>query len=155
VYQVTMDFHDHYCSASEVGSIWDPDISLFALWIGINELAFLILRQITSPLTYGLYSVQFSYLEPHPYVIILQVLESYFRLIQELYRCGARRFLIINVPPTTRTPKMLSSDRWLRRLHEKVLHEFNRQLAQAVRVWRGDLDSVSVMHTLHQGKCDA
>jgi phospholipase/lecithinase/hemolysin len=143
VYQVTRDFCNHYCPASEVGPAWKADTSLFAIWIGINESAFLALRQLKSPLMTGFCSVHFSFLEPDRHAKLHQVLESYFRLVRELYSYGARRFLIINVPPTTRTPRMLSFDQSLQSLHKKAIDEFNWQLAQAVRNWRTDLDSVS------------
>lgn len=38
---------------------------------------------------------------------------------------------------------MLTLDQRCRSLHGKVVHEFNRQLAKAVRQWRTDLDSVN------------
>lgn len=51
VYQVTQVFGKQYCSSPEIGSRWNADHSLFALWFGINELAFPILRPLRSPLT--------------------------------------------------------------------------------------------------------
>jgi len=55
-------------------------------------------------------------------------MDSYFDLVHELYQCGARNFLLLNVPPVTRAPKMLLFPAWHREIHRKVVREFNQQL---------------------------
>ncbi|KAJ5519849.1 GDSL lipase/esterase [Penicillium fimorum] len=126
VYQVSRNFYPHYgCASFASSQEWTPDTSLFAIWIGIND-------------------IQFSYLDSDPYEKTPLVLESYFRLLHELYQCGARRFLLLNVPPASRTPKMLSRDPWHRYAHRKVVHEFNRQLQGAVSKWSIEHDDTSM-----------
>lgn len=125
VYQVTWDFRHHYCFQSGADGMWDGVTALFALWLGIND-------------------VERTYLDLDPNAKILAIMESYLRLIHELYDCGARRFLLINVPPITRSPKMLRLKQRNRRLHEKAVHNFNRQLAKAAQDWRRFLGSASI-----------
>lgn len=144
VYQVTWDFRHHYCFQSGADGMWDGVTALFALWLGINELAFLILPWSQALLTDDFCSVERTYLDLDPNAKILAIMESYLRLIHELYDCGARRFLLINVPPITRSPKMLRLKQRNRRLHEKAVHNFNRQLAKAAQDWRRFLGSVSL-----------
>ncbi|KAH8693799.1 GDSL lipase/esterase [Talaromyces proteolyticus] len=127
VYQISNDFRSHYCLSSFASSPrWSPDASLFTIWIGIND-------------------IQFSYQNTDPFGKIPLVLQSYFRLVEQLYECGARRFLIINVPPTTRTPKMLLFENWHRKIHQRVVTSFNRQLEQGVYHWRKQHKSASMV----------
>jgi hypothetical protein len=71
-------------------------------------------------------------------------MRSYFDLVHQLYECGARHFLVVNVPPTTRTPQMLLFEAWRRKIHRKVVEDFNRQLEDAVVEWRKEYPSVSL-----------
>ncbi|KAI9373908.1 hypothetical protein BJX61DRAFT_551898 [Aspergillus egyptiacus] len=117
VHQVSHSFEPHYCgSGSGSNPIWAPDAALFSLWFGINDI----------------YRV---YLEPNASDKVAFVMESYFRLVDKLYDCGARDFLIMNVPPVDRSPKILQLEAWKRPLFKKVLDEFNAQLAAAVMRW--------------------
>jgi hypothetical protein len=106
----------------------------------MSKLIYLCIQIDTLTLVIG--SIQFSYLDSDPYGKTPIVLESYFRLLHEMYRCGARRFLLLNVPPTSRTPQMLSGDPWHRYVQQKVVHEFNRQLQVAVFKWSREYHDV-------------
>jgi hypothetical protein len=57
---------------------WNADNSLFALWIGINDLS-----ESSSP---------------------VQPIRTLFQLMSDLYIAGARNFLLIDCPPIHRTP---------------------------------------------------
>lgn len=78
-------------------------------------------------------SIQFSYLDSEPYMKLPYIIDSYFQLVHKLYQCGARRFLILNVPPTTRTPKMLALPEWQREIHSKAVYQFNQRLGGRVK----------------------
>ncbi|KAL3447463.1 hypothetical protein BJX65DRAFT_307871 [Aspergillus insuetus] len=61
--------------------------------------------------------------------------ESYFDQLTKLHACGARSFILINVPPAHRTPKFLSESAWERRLYEASIRDFNFQLHAAALRW--------------------
>jgi hypothetical protein len=88
-------------------------------------------------------SIQLSYLDGDPYRRIPLVLDRYFQLLRELYECGARRFILLNVPPTNRTPSMLSRSSSHRDVLRKVIHSFNHQLQCAVFQWSRQHPDVS------------
>jgi phospholipase/lecithinase/hemolysin len=70
---------------------FDSATSLFAIWIGINDLVN-------------------SYLgDEQPSEINPDVIDRYQELVEELYDVGARNFLFINVPPVNRAPIVTQS----------------------------------------------
>ncbi|PLB46113.1 hypothetical protein P170DRAFT_449643 [Aspergillus steynii IBT 23096] len=117
VYQVTSDFNDYYCLSLEPSREWRPDTTLFGIWIGIND-------------------VLLSYMRDDPLEMISRILQSYLAVLDHLHECGARHFLLLNVPPTDRTPQMRWFEYWQRERHREVVVEFNRQLQAAVVGWR-------------------
>lgn len=63
---------------------------------------------------------------------LTELLVNYFQLIEDLYECGARRFIVINVPPTTRTPVNLSLRPKQRERHRRHTDEYNHRLKEGV-----------------------
>ncbi|PYH42255.1 SGNH/GDSL hydrolase family protein [Aspergillus saccharolyticus JOP 1030-1] len=119
VHQVSQQFQRQYCQSQTPPRAWAADAALFAIWIGIND-------------------VQYSYLSLNPVLQITAAMETYARLLQTLYECGARHFLIVNVPPITRTPHMLA-DRAERRVRQlTTIRMFNGLLLGMVRRWRSE-----------------
>ncbi|PLB54019.1 hypothetical protein P170DRAFT_344701, partial [Aspergillus steynii IBT 23096] len=117
-----LEFDTHYCSST----FWSPDTSMFAIWIGIND-------------------IDFSYLDNDPYSKFPSILESYFSMLLTLYDCGARHFMLINVPPTTRAPEMLDLDPLIRQKHDRAIREYNSQLQEGVRNWQNSHSDTSMM----------
>ncbi|ORY57702.1 hypothetical protein BCR35DRAFT_283930 [Leucosporidium creatinivorum] len=69
---------------------WQSNNTLFTLWFGINDIGF-------------------SYINDYSFPEILpQIGASYNAMISILYAAGARNFLILGVPPTQRTPLIMS-----------------------------------------------
>ncbi|PYI23166.1 hypothetical protein BO99DRAFT_419534 [Aspergillus violaceofuscus CBS 115571] len=122
VSQVREMFGRHYCrgAAGTTPDAWTEvaDAALFVIWVGIND-------------------VQFSYLSPNPLLQLTAALDTYSRLLTELHDCGARRFLVMNVPPTTRTPNMLTHSPRRRARHLTTVHLFNLLLERMVKRWAG------------------
>lgn len=85
-----------------------------------------------------------SYLNHHFPHSIHDILTSYSNLVQEIYDCGARHFLIFNIPPTTRTPQLLGKNSHRRRKHARFTNMYNGQLVQQVKQWTNLLDSVRI-----------
>ncbi|KAI7504431.1 carbohydrate esterase family 16 protein [Hortaea werneckii] len=69
---------------------WQANNTLFAIWIGINDVGNAY-TQANSSLVYPL------------------VMTEYTSLLDTLYQHGARNFLFINVPPVNRSPLTLSA----------------------------------------------
>ncbi|RAL15800.1 SGNH/GDSL hydrolase family protein [Aspergillus homomorphus CBS 101889] len=145
VYQVSYQFRQHYCVTSRTATetsappttpAWTTDAALFAIWIGIND-------------------VQFSYLSPDPILQITAALDTYAHLLQELYDCGARHFLVLNVPPITRTPQMLTYDEKRRARHLTTVKAFNLQLVEMVTRWRqANPDTTMVIYDVFASMSD-
>ncbi|RAH65254.1 SGNH/GDSL hydrolase family protein [Aspergillus aculeatinus CBS 121060] len=139
VSQIRGMFGKHYCrgaadttpettSLSATADAWTEiaDAALFVIWVGIND-------------------VQFSYLALHPLLQLTAALDTYFQLLTELYDCGARRFLVMNVPPTTRTPNMLTHGPIRRARHLTTVHIFNLLLERMVKRWARGFPDATVM----------
>ena len=64
---------------------WQPNTTLFATWLGIND-------------------VGNAYAQPNSSALFARVFNVYARLMATLYQHGARNFLLLNVPPVDRSP---------------------------------------------------
>ncbi|KAL4864864.1 hypothetical protein BDV12DRAFT_211353 [Aspergillus spectabilis] len=114
VYQISQSFRPHYCHASsesesEPGAHWSSDAALFTIWIGIND-------------------IHFIYLRPDYAQYIDFVLHRYLTLLDTLHHCRARDFLVINIPPIHRTPKILLLAPWQQRIYAAAIERYNHQL---------------------------
>lgn len=90
-------------------STWNSTNSIFMVWIGINDITLLSL----------LYSNDIDWnstLTPR--------FEQYFGLMDNLYNTGARKFLLVNIPPLDRAPM-------IRNHTEEIVENF----AQGVQVF--------------------
>lgn len=84
--QVLDEFFPTYASSPAIAP-WSTDDTLFAVFIGIND-------------------VGNSYFEGVPATTTLndEIFDVYSGLVQMLYNTGARNFLFLNVPPVDRSP---------------------------------------------------
>ncbi|KAL3486978.1 hypothetical protein BJX62DRAFT_241462 [Aspergillus germanicus] len=119
--QVSTAFEPHYSHPSHEGS----SSALFMVWFGINDALHL-------------------YLDHNPTGKISLVLQTYFDQLNKLHACGARSFILINVPPTHRTPKFLFESAWERRLYEASIRDFNFQLHATALRWVQEYSDSSI-----------
>lgn len=89
-------------------------------------------------------SIYFAYQLPDPLEILSRVLQSYFNLVDHLHACGARDFLVFNIPPCDRTPNIVALKQSERELYESVTAQFNNRLRHGVEEWRSANPDVSV-----------
>lgn len=61
-----------------------------------------------------------------------KLIARYKSLVETLYRDGGRKFLFINVPPTTRTPEYSEKSEADKKKHAKYLSYFNDKLEDMV-----------------------
>ncbi|KAL4876913.1 hypothetical protein BJY04DRAFT_231199 [Aspergillus karnatakaensis] len=114
--QQATDFREHYCD-DHAG--WDAETSLFGIWIGIND-------------------VYHSSTMADPSASIQADIQSYTELYHQLYDCGARRLLVMNVPQITRTPALLADHQSHRdAVYDSVLH-FNFLLEREIALWNNN-----------------
>ncbi|MCJ1447391.1 MAG: hypothetical protein MMC23_007902 [Stictis urceolatum] len=90
--EILFEFEPQY--SSQYGKTWNGDNSIFASWIGINDINW------QSLLFSGNGSDYNATFPPR--------MDRYFSLMDNLYNTGARRFFFINMPPLNRAPMVTS-----------------------------------------------
>ncbi|KXN91441.1 hypothetical protein AN958_00703 [Leucoagaricus sp. SymC.cos] len=100
-----------FLSHKPAGAKWDSSDSLFAFWIGINDVGNSAgWTNITRP---GFYTT---------------LMERLTTQLDELHALGARSFLFLTVPPTDRSPLVLQQGRQASTLMHSFISEYNTQL---------------------------
>ncbi|EMD38135.1 hypothetical protein CERSUDRAFT_113281 [Gelatoporia subvermispora B] len=130
--QVTQ-FHDILAS-KPAGAQWSSNNSLFAIWIGINDVGN----------SFGWTNVT-SQSEFHRVLM-----ERLFSQVEILYQDGARSFLFLTVPPTNRAPLIIEQGPEAVSMITAALADYNNQLSASVKSFQEthkDLDQVTVFDT--------
>ncbi|TFY78622.1 hypothetical protein EWM64_g5392 [Hericium alpestre] len=124
---------NQFLAAKPAGAQWSSDNSLFAIWIGINDVgdsfAWTNVTQI------GFHKV---------------LMAKLFGQVEDLYEKGARSFLFLTVPPTNRAPLIIEQGRNASAQIALALADYNSQLKENVRAFQAkhhDLDQVNVFDT--------
>ncbi|EJD44372.1 hypothetical protein AURDEDRAFT_166462 [Auricularia subglabra TFB-10046 SS5] len=103
---------------------WADDTTLFSTWVGINDIGGSFLRgddpQINDMLT-----------------------ESYINQMRRLFDLGARKFMFLNVPPTDRSPVVLSQPPDWQVMYKAAVSDFNSKLAARVAEFQAATPGVS------------
>jgi len=109
--QIEDEFIPTYASSPAIAP-WSPKDTLFAVFIGIND-------------------VGNSYGQGVPATTTLNklIFDVYSGLIQELYNTGARNFLFLNVPPVQRAPLTTAQGAAAIALEKADLADFNTRIA--------------------------
>ncbi|KAK0705468.1 carbohydrate esterase family 16 protein [Lasiosphaeris hirsuta] len=68
---------------------WTAESALFGVWIGVNDVG--------------------NSFEKSGSTLVTKDLDRYFSLLETLYTGGARNFVLLNIPPTNKTPQMKSN----------------------------------------------
>ncbi|KAF8121981.1 carbohydrate esterase family 16 protein [Boletus edulis] len=124
---------NEYLASKPTGAQWDGTNSLFAIWIGINDVGNSVgWTNITQFEFYG------------------TLMDRLFSQVHDLYNAGARNFLFLTVPPTNRAPLFLEQGPQTAAQMGTDIANYNTQLAQSVRSFQAnhtDLGSVTVFDT--------
>ncbi|OCH93835.1 hypothetical protein OBBRIDRAFT_724015 [Obba rivulosa] len=130
--QVTQ-FHD-ILAPKPTGAQWNSNNSLFAIWIGINDVGnSFSWTNVTS-------QSEFHHV----------LMERLFSQVEILYQDGARSFLFLTVPPTNRAPLLIEQGSGAVSKITAALADYNNQLAANVKAFQEthkDLDQVTVFDT--------
>ncbi|KAI0665253.1 hypothetical protein C8Q70DRAFT_1049410 [Cubamyces menziesii] len=126
-------FHD-ILAPKPAGARWESSNSLFAFWIGINDVGnSFAWTNVTSQSDFH-----------------RVLMKRLFSQVEILYEDGARSFLFLTVPPTNRAPLILEQGQQAVSAITPALADYNAQLAASVRAFQAthhDLDQVTVFDT--------
>ena len=95
---------------------WNASDSLFAIWIGVND-------------------VGNAWYRPEWPTLSEQILDRYFEQVQILYDAGARKFAFLTVPPLHRTPAMMAQDEAVRDIEAAAVARYNSLLDAGKRAF--------------------
>ncbi|CDO73661.1 Carbohydrate Esterase Family 16 protein [Trametes cinnabarina] len=126
-------FHE-ILAPKPAGAQWESSNSLFAFWIGINDVGN----------SFGWTNVT-SQADFHRVLM-----KRLFSQVEILYQDGARSFLFLTVPPTNRAPLLIEQGPQAVAKITAALADYNAQLAENVRAFQTthhDLDQVTVFDT--------
>ncbi|KAA1477378.1 hypothetical protein DENSPDRAFT_786570 [Dentipellis sp. KUC8613] len=115
------------------GAKWSSDDSLFAFWIGIND--------VGNSFTW----TNVSHDSFHEVLI-----DRLFGQVESLYEHGARSFLFLTVPPTNRAPQLLVQGKKAINKIAADIADYNSKLnasAKAFQAKHDDLETVTVFDT--------
>ncbi|OJI82311.1 hypothetical protein ASPTUDRAFT_45756 [Aspergillus tubingensis CBS 134.48] len=120
-------FEDVYAEKPETAP-WDAKDAVFGVWIGINDIG------------NAFYSTDAATYTPK----LISRLES---LVEEVYKNGGRKFLFLNVPPTSRSPLFLDQGEEVVEQHAAYLAVYNENLEGMVeRFNKGKGDVTTVLY---------
>jgi len=97
---------------------WSSNSSIFASWIGINDINF------CTPLFSPDLNVSLD-------VCLSRRMELYFELMENLYDTGARNYFFVNMPPIDRTPMVLNQTRSIIANYTYAVNHYNHDLLPA------------------------
>jgi len=125
-------FND-YLASKPAGATWDSTNSLFAVWIGINDVG--SSAGWTNVTQFEFYGV---------------LMDRLFSQVEDLYQNGARNFVFLTVPPVDRSPSTLQQGPIAAAQMSTDIANYNTQLVQSARNFQAnhtDLGSVTVFDT--------
>jgi len=122
-----------FLAPKPVGAQWSSDNSLFAIWIGINDVG-------NSWYWTNVTQAGFHH----------TIMDHYFAQVEKMYTGGARSFLFLSVPPFDRSPLFIEQGMNATRLTASSIADYNTQLAQRVANFKHthhDLQQVTLFDT--------
>lgn len=124
---------NEYLASKPAGATWESTNSLFAVWIGINDVGNSFgWTNITQVEFYG------------------TLMDRLFSQVDDLYSNGARSFLFLTVPPTNRAPLFVEQGPTAAAQMGIDIAEYNTLLTQYVQTFESkypDLDTVTIVDT--------
>ncbi|KAL4891770.1 GDSL lipase/esterase [Aspergillus ambiguus] len=118
-------FTDNYAS-KPASAPWTSSSAVFGVWIGVND-------------------VGNAFWQTDAQTFVPQLISRLGSLIQELYTSGARKFLVLNVPPTGRSPYFLDQGNATVQQHAAYLSVYNTQLKAMVDGFKANHTDVTAV----------
>ncbi|KAG1734312.1 carbohydrate esterase family 16 protein [Suillus lakei] len=124
---------NEYLASRPAGATWNSTNSLFAIWIGMNDVAKSFgWTNVTQIEFYG------------------TLMDRLFSQVEVLYSKGARSFLFLTLPPIDRAPVFIEQGPEAAAQAGTDIAGYNAQLAYSARTFKSkhpDLDTVTVFDT--------
>ncbi|KAL1966541.1 hypothetical protein VTN77DRAFT_4463 [Rasamsonia byssochlamydoides] len=124
VWQVELNFVPTYGEQPD-SARWTAESAVFAFWIGINDIGH-------------------SYQTVDPSNTVPVLMDSFFNLVVEVYAAGARQFLFLQVPPTTRSPLIIENGNIP--AHAAYVALYNQQLEMRIEMFKETFSDVTVVY---------
>lgn len=124
---------EQFLGSKPAGAPWKSDNSLFALWIGINDVG-----------------NSFAWNNVSQSAFHTTLMTRLFGQVEELYQSGARSFLFLTVPPTNRAPLLVVQGPTVTARITSSIADYNNQLRSFVTKFKQqhkDLDQIVVFDT--------
>lgn len=136
-------FQSTYSSKPE-SAPWTSENAVFGFWIGINEFSSSLPQKRVVKWLMTSDSAGNGYSNTDPNEIIPKLMKRYESLVEKIYSDGGRKFLFLNVPPTSRTPSFLAQGSDVQKTHMEWVAVYNKQLASMVKGFETDHPDVSL-----------
>ena len=105
VRSLKQQIEDDYCPNYGSSPQWNPNVTLFAIWIGINDIGNSFARKNDS--------------------LNAAIFDVYSNLVDKLYISGARNILFFNVPPLEQTPRTIAEGHDAQMAEKADILDFN------------------------------
>lgn len=92
----------------------------------------------------NIHSIGSAYSSNEASVLVPKLLAQYKSLIEKIYANGGRKFLLLNVPPTSRSPLLLDQGTDAVKAHAKWLASYNEGLQKMVDDFKANNSGVRV-----------
>jgi phospholipase/lecithinase/hemolysin len=150
-------FADQVATFHSTESEWDPEKTLFTFYFGINDVGNTYDWTNVSLSDFYQQEIGLSSLLPclprhlsfffPPFVVsrswffpLAQPSDTYHSLLSELASSGASNFLLLNVPPTDRTPMFIEMGPTSVSAVQSAIHIFNEKLSGMVENFRKNIE---------------
>lgn len=137
-----------YYSNKPASAPWSSNDVVFGFWIGINEYYYHLSNFVKQETDNIVCSVgrAFSSMDASSTVPLL--INEYQSLAEEIYADGGRKFLFLNVPPTSRSPYILDQGPDVAEAHAAWLNVFNEGLSSMVNDFGAEHPDVRIFLVL-------
>ncbi|KAF7629038.1 hypothetical protein AFCA_000750 [Aspergillus flavus] len=122
-----VDIFDETYSSKPASAPWSAENSVFGFWIGINDIG------------NAFYNTDADTFTP-------QLIARLASLVERIYSAGGRKFLFLNVPPTSRSPMFIDQGNATVEQHAAYLAVYNRNLEAMVDGFKTNHTDVTVAY---------
>ncbi|KAE8136237.1 GDSL lipase/esterase [Aspergillus pseudotamarii] len=122
-----VDIFDETYSIKPASAPWSADNSVFGFWIGINDIG------------NAFYNTDANTFTP-------KLIARLASLVEQIYSAGGRKFLFLNVPPTSRSPMFINQGNATVEQHAAYLAVYNKNLESMVDEFKINHTDVTVAY---------
>lgn len=124
-------FEQTYASKPE-SAPWTAENAVFGFWIGVNEYSSLVFVAVYGEANNLHHSIGNAFYNTEADTFIPQLMDRLSSLVEQIISAGGRKFLFLNVPPTSRSPFFTEQGEDTVEQHAAYLDVYNQQLEALV-----------------------